>query len=123
MKKSTSTKSSSSRDTFENYDPSVTVRPSSGSDPLIPYSPDLVIQAVQQSGLSEVEIAEKANRAFSWQWVYSLEAGDYPRAALHLNLNTMLTFCATRNPAPKVALGWVRPTLHCKSSLHQKSFR
>ena len=80
MKRSTSTKSSSSRDTFENYDPSVAVRSSSGSDPLIPYCPDLVIQAVQQSGLSEYEIAEKANRAFSWQWVYSLEAGDYPRA-------------------------------------------
>jgi hypothetical protein len=80
MKRSTSTKSSSSRDTFENYDPTVPVRSSYGSDPLIPYSPDLVIQAVQQSGLSEYEIAEKANKTFSWQWVYSLEAGDYPRA-------------------------------------------
>ncbi len=80
MKRSTSTGSSSSRDTFGNYDPTVTVRSSSGSDPLVPYSPDLVIQAVQRSGLSEVEIAERANRAFSWQWVYGLEAGDYPRA-------------------------------------------
>ncbi len=59
MKRSTSTGSSSSRDTFGNYDPTVTVRSSSGSDPLVPYSPDLVIQEVQRSGLSELEIAER----------------------------------------------------------------
>ena len=57
-----------------------TKRNSAGSNPLIYYSPELVQLAVQRSGFSEQEIAAKSEHSFSWQWLYGLEDGTYPRA-------------------------------------------
>ncbi len=57
-----------------------TRRNSAGSNPLVYYCPELVQLAVQLSGLSEKEIAAKSGHRFSWQWLYGLEDGTYPRA-------------------------------------------
>jgi hypothetical protein len=53
---------------------------SSNYDPLIFYHPQAVARAIEAVELTPVEIAEKSNGAFSFQWLYGLLAGDYPRA-------------------------------------------
>jgi hypothetical protein len=53
---------------------------SSNHDPLIFYHPQAVARALKTVDLTPVEIAEKSNGAFSFQWLYGLLAGDYPRA-------------------------------------------
>lgn len=53
---------------------------SSNHDPLIFYHPQAVARALKAVELTPVEIAQKSNGAFSFQWLYGLLAGDYPRA-------------------------------------------
>jgi hypothetical protein len=52
----------------------------SDHDPLIFYDPQAVARALNTVDLPPVEIAEKSNGAFSFQWLYGLLAGNYPRA-------------------------------------------
>jgi hypothetical protein len=47
---------------------------------LIPYSPEAVQSSVRAVRLPPVEIAARSIGAFSYQWLYSVLAGDYPRA-------------------------------------------
>lgn len=50
-----------------------------GSDPLVRYDPHAIAESVWTTGLTPVELAAKSNGQFSFQWLYSVLEGYYPR--------------------------------------------
>jgi hypothetical protein len=69
-----------SRRDHESIEKKVKRSPVDPGNILIPYNPEAVGKYVRAMNLPPVEIAARSNGAFSYQWLYSLLAGDYPRA-------------------------------------------